>query len=81
MTSLANSPTDRAEAPMRDVRLDGQDKAVMRFLLGLVREDAGSVLELAGRAVARVPWPRSRSGTPASCSRSWSGRRSPSLAG
>jgi hypothetical protein len=54
MTAMSNGPTPGAEAPMRHVSLDGQDEAVKRFVLDLVRGDAGSVLELAGQPVAQV---------------------------
>jgi len=48
---------------LRHISLDGLDEAVKRFVLDLVREDAGSVLELAGRPVAQVlPPPASRNG-------------------
>jgi hypothetical protein len=65
MTAMSNVTTELA-APMRHVSLDGQDEAVKRFVLDLVAEDAGSVLELAGRAVAQVlPPPAGRNGGPA----------------
>jgi hypothetical protein len=65
MTAMSDISTDRAEARMRHVSLDGQDEAVKRFVLDLVREDAGCVVELAGRAVAQVlPPPADRNGEP-----------------
>src|SRR4051812_47277865 len=65
MTAMSNSPTDRAEAAMRHVSLDGQDEAVKRFVLDLMREDTGSVLELGGQAVAQVlPPPAGGNGEP-----------------
>jgi hypothetical protein len=65
MTAMSNVTTELAAAPMQHVSLDGQDEAVKRFVLDLVAEDAGSVLELAGWAVAQVlPPPASRNGGP-----------------
>jgi hypothetical protein len=66
MTAMSNVTTELVAAPLRHVSLDGQDEAVKRFVLDLIAEDAGSVLELAGRAVAQVlPPPASRNGWPA----------------
>jgi len=66
MTAMSNVTTELAGVPMRHVSLDGQDEAVKRFVLDLVAEDAGSVLELAGRAVAQVlPPPAGRNAGPA----------------
>jgi hypothetical protein len=67
MTAMSNAPTHPTEEPMRHVSLDGQDEAVKRFVLDLIREAAGSVLELAGQPVAQVlPAPTGRNGAPAS---------------
>jgi hypothetical protein len=65
MTATSNVTTELA-VPLRHVSLDGQDEALKRFVLDLVAEEAGSVLELAGRAVAQVlPPPAGRNGGPA----------------
>jgi len=65
MTGMSNRSTDRREAAVRHVNLDDQDEAVKHFVMELVCDEAGSIIELAGRAIAQVlPPAAGRNGEP-----------------